>query len=289
MENHGNGLANCRLHLVDPTGRVDGQFDPPAVGVAPGASSLVHLRARAKGLAFRPTERQLDIEIEAAEPDHAPATGRATLIQSPTVPARTLGQLAWLALALGLLAAAWFTVVRPELRDAAEGAVDDRISELDGAPGGAQPEAGPTEASVPGEAPPPASVAPPVVVQPSAVDYTWYRIAVEANIGQERRNSASVPAEAAFQLTDIVLQNPHGDLGTATLLRGDEVVYEWDLGAMNNANEFQPRISPLEFEPGESLVLSVDCDGSGSSEGTGCSVALLLTGVLVPAAGPAGG
>src|SRR4029079_18322146 len=48
VDNHGNNLASCRLHLVDASGRVDGSFDPPAVGVAPGASSLVRLRLRAR-------------------------------------------------------------------------------------------------------------------------------------------------------------------------------------------------------------------------------------------------
>ena len=43
VENHGNNLANCRLHLVDASNRVDGSFDPPAVGVAAGSASLARL------------------------------------------------------------------------------------------------------------------------------------------------------------------------------------------------------------------------------------------------------
>ena len=53
VENHGNNLASCRLHLVDASGRVDGSFDPPAVGVAPGSSSLARLKLRAKRSFFR--------------------------------------------------------------------------------------------------------------------------------------------------------------------------------------------------------------------------------------------
>ena len=60
VENHGNGLASCRLRLVDPSGRIDGTFDPPAVGVAPGGSSLVRFRAKANGL-FRRHLRTLDL------------------------------------------------------------------------------------------------------------------------------------------------------------------------------------------------------------------------------------
>lgn len=276
VENHGNGLANCRLHLVDPTGRLDGRFDPPAVGVAPGASTLVQLRARAKGSWLRPTERQLDFEVEAAEPDHLSAFGRATLIQSATLPARLVGRLVAAAAVVAAVIGAWFGVVRPELRDAARRAVDDRVAELEaGRP------ATPTEPSTPATTIAP-DLPPAVIAQEPPVDYTWERLVVQANVGQQRRNSFVVPNGASFRLTDVVLQNPHGDLGMATLSRGDDVIYEWDLGVMSTANEFQPRVSPLELDPGDSIVLAVDCDGSGTSSGTGCEVAVLLTGSLVP-------
>jgi hypothetical protein len=92
----------------------------------------------------------------------------------------------------------------------------------------------------------------------------------------------SVPPDARFRLTDIVLQNPNGDLGTAQLLRNGDILYEWDLGSMNLANEFQPRISPLPFEPGDNVVLAVSCDAAGRQSGTGCEIAVLLAGTLVP-------
>jgi hypothetical protein len=277
VENHGNSLANCRLHLIDTSGRVDGQFDPPAVGVAPGASSLVRLRAKATGGFFRPTERQLDFEIEAAEPDHASALGRATLIQSPTIPGRLIGRALAVAAAVAALVLAWFAVIRPELRDAAERAVDDRIAEIVTVPVATAPPD--TAVTLPGTptTTPPAQVA----VADAPRNYTDYRIAVDAGIGTERSESAQVPPDSEFQLTDIVIQNPHNDLGLARLLRNDQVLYEWDLGAMNSANEFQPRISALTFAPSDNIVFSVDCEASGRTDGTGCEVAILLTGVLV--------
>ena len=81
----------------------------------------------------------------------------------------------------------------------------------------------------------------------------------------------------------MVLQNPNGDLGTAQLLRNADILYEWDLGSMNSANEFQPRVSPLPFEPGDNVVLAVDCRVAGQTTGTGCEVSVLLGGELVPA------
>ena len=93
-----------------------------------------------------------------------------------------------------------------------------------------------------------------------------------------------MPPDSQFLMTDLVLQNPNGDLGTAQLLRNGDLLYTWDLGAMNSANEFQPRISPLPFAPSDNIVLSVACEAAGKPSGTGCDVAVLMTGMLVPRA-----
>jgi hypothetical protein len=276
VENQGNNLASCRLHLVDASNRVDGSFDPPAVGVAPGSASLVRLHLRAHGL-LRSTERQLDFEIEATEPDHTPAAGRATLIQSATISSGAAWKALAVVVALGAVALAWLGVVRPELRDAAERAVDDRIEEL-----GAAPEA--TTPGVDDTVPPdePEELPPSAIAAATTGEPVSYRIAVDVGITQERSESISVPPDSQFLLTDIVLQNPNGDLGTAQLLRNGDILYEWDLGSMNSANEFQPRVSPLPFEPGDNVVLAVACDVAGQAAGTGCEIAALIGGRLVP-------
>ena len=274
VDNNGNNLASCRLHLVDASGRVDGSFDPPAVGVAPGSSSLVRLKLRAKRSFFRRAERQIDFEVEATEPEHEPATGRATLIQPSTIPVRTIGR-AVLALAgIALVIGAWYWVVRPEIRDAADRAVADEVEQL-----------APTESTTVSTTTttlPVADEADPVATAAVPGEPVSYRIAVDVGITQERSESMSVPPDSQFLMTDLVLQNPNGDLGTAQLLRNGDVLYTWDLGAMNSANEFQPRVSPLPFEPSDNIVLSVACEAAGKPSGTGCETAVLLGGMLVP-------
>lgn len=273
VENHGNNLASCRLHLIDASNRVDGSFDPPAVGVAPGSSSLVRLRARARHGFFRRAERQLDFEIEASEPDHEPAAGRATLIQPPTVPGRAIVRAVSLAALAGAVVLAWFGVVRPELRDAAERAVDDRLATI--------------EASTPTTVVTTVTTAPPedepgVAPGGTVGEPKSFRIAVDVGVTSERSESQAVPPDNDFCLTDTVLQNPNGDIGAAQLLRNSDVLYEWDLAEMNSANEFQPRVTCLPFAANDNIVLSVQCEQAGDPAGTGCEVAVLLTGVLLP-------
>lgn len=278
VENHGNNLASCRLHLVDASNRVDGSFDPPAVGVAPGAASLVRLHLKAQRGFLRRAERQLDFEIEATEPDHDPAVGRATLIQPPTISGRSVGRFVAVAAAVAAVILAWFGVVRPELRDAASDAVDERLDELElvGGP----------DATVPVTTAPLPEEAEPEVTAPTGADLgepESYRIAVDVGIGNNRSESVAIPPDARFDLTDVVLQNPNGDLGTAQLLRNGDILYEWDLGSMTSANEFQPRVTPIPFAPTDNIVLAVDCDVAGETTGTGCQISVLLGGRLVPA------
>ncbi len=276
VENHGNSLANCRLHLIDASERVDGSFSPPAVGVAPGGTNLVRLKLTAQRRLFRRAERQLDFDVEATEPDHTPVLGRATLIQPPTIPARAIGRLIATAAAIGALAIAWTSVVRPELRDAAERAVDDRLAEI------AAPIDEPTDSIVPTS--PVATSLPPVQnVAADEGEPVDYRIAVDAGITQERSESISVPPDSRFLMTDLLVQNPNGDFGSAQLLRNGDVLYQFDLGRMNSDNEFQPRITPLAFDPTDNIVLSVQCEAAGQTAGTGCQIAVLIGGRLVPA------
>lgn len=279
VENHGNNVASCRLHLVDPSNRVDGSFDPPAVGVAPGSASLVRLKLTARRSFFRRSERQLDFEIEATEQDHPPATGRATLIQPPTVPAGAMLKAVGALAALVAVVVAWSAVVKPTIEDAAADAVDERIAEIGVPTATIVAESTPVSAAVTTE--PPAEI----VTADEPGEPVSFRIAVDVGINQDRSESISIAPDSQFLLSDIVFQNTNGDIGTAQLLRNGDLLYEIDLGAMNSANEFQPRLTPIPFEPNDNVVLAVSCLAAGKTSGTGCEIAVLLGGRLVPVEG----
>lgn len=284
VENHGNQLASCRLHLVDPSNRVDGTFDPPAVGVPPGDSSLVRLRLRATGLGFRRQDRHLDFEIEATQSDHDPATATAVLIQPATVPTWLVPSLLVTILTVGVAALAWFGVVRPELREAADRAVDERLNEFVAA-ADALTAAGSVEPVEPVTPPiEPGGGNPQIPSGPAVADGEPYsvRLALRITAGATASDGARVADESRLLLTDVVLQNPNADLGFAALLLDGAVVYEWDLGAMTGANEFQPRLTPLPVDAGSELVFRATCTGPGSPPSAICEVAVLLAGRLVP-------
>ncbi len=270
INNDGNAPANCRLNLVDPTGRLDGMFDPPSIGIEPGSSALVLLRARARTRIARFSDRELPFRVEAAEPDHPTVSAAATMVQSPLITPGVLVRLGGLAALIAAATAAWFGVIRPEIDTIAQRAVDERIAET-----GADNDTMPPATTAPDGSGPVETIDPGAEALPIAP-----RLEVTIPVGGVSADSYEVPGDARFDIVDIVLMNPNGDLGRAVLARGDETVYEWDLGLMSMPNEYQPRQSPLPIAPGETVSLRVECEAAGSLDADGCQVAVLLGGTL---------
>jgi hypothetical protein len=278
VENHGNELASCRLRLIDRTDRVDGDFDPPAVGIPPGGANLVRLKLRSRGWRFRRTSRTLDFEVEAEQPGHTPAAASAALIQPPTIPGSAIRKLIALAAIVGALVGAWFALIKPQLRDLAEEAADDRVAEL--AP---TITAAPSDATVsiaPGDSTP---VQQPTTAGPVG-DPLTERLVVQAALNETQTDTYEVPAGFTFDVTDVVLQNQANDSGEATLFRNSEVVYSWTLDNYDSfGNIFESTISPIRFVAGDIVAFQLRCDNFGSPTATACGNSVLLVGRLVPA------
>ncbi len=284
VDNRGNGLASCRLRLIDPSGRVDGSFDPPAVGVAPGSSSLVQLRSRAKHGFFRRATRTLDFEVHAEQQGIDPAIGHFSFVQPPTLPGAVLGRALMLALILGAAALAWFGVVRPEIRDAADAAVDDRITELEAAE-----ETVPTT-SADSEEIDGSDVLTPVTVEDVASEDepapeitvplgepTFFRLTVAAPLTQAVSDSRTIPDGQLFDMTDVRIENPYNDDGIATLLVNGDPVYFWSLENVRG-QYFEPSITPVRLQPGDNITFTVRCDGISDPSRTTCTNAINVGG-----------
>lgn len=273
VENHGNGLASCRLRLVDPSERIDGSFDPPAVGVAPGGASLVRFKGKAKRGLFRRATRTLDFEVEAEQQGHDPAIAAMSLVQPPTVPAAAIARTLAIVALLGAAALAWFGVVRPEIRDAAQSQVDERIAEL-------TPE--PTDDNTP------ATTAvdtaePDVTVPADGGEPTFIRLPVNAPILGTADNSETIPDGQVFELTDVRVENSLNDTGIAQLFINGEQLYQWSLANIRG-QYFEPRITPIRLQPGDNVTFSVKCDAKGTaSTADTCTTALNLGGRITPA------
>ncbi|NND75296.1 MAG: hypothetical protein HKN44_09850 [Ilumatobacter sp.] len=273
VENHGNGLASCRLRLIDRTNRIDGSFDPPAVGVAPGGGNLVRLKARASRGLFRRSTRTLDFEVEAEQQGHEPAIASLTLVQPPTIPLAAVARVAAVLALVGAAVAAWFGVVRPEIRDAADSRVDERIAEL-------------TPADPDDPDPPPTTLVDEPAVPTTEVavaEPTFFRLSVDAPLTQTADASLSIPATDVFDLTDLRIENSLNESGVATLLLNGDTLFQWSLSNIRG-QLFEPNITPIRLEPQDNVTFAVRCDavGAESSKST-CTTAINLGGLIRPA------
>jgi hypothetical protein len=262
VENHGNSMTSARLHLVDPTNRVDGSFDPPAVGVAPGAASLVQLKVHDSPWTFRRHTRTLNFEVEAQRQGMSPVIAPLALVQPPTIPGTAIVKVLGVAALIGAAVLGWFAVVKPAIEDTVETKVDERIVELTPIDGGV----------VATTLPPAAMVDTEEVGEP-----TFLRLAVTPAIGATADIAASIPEGEQFDLTDVRIENPANDTGTATLLRNGEPLFVWSLANIRG-QFFEPRITPIRLVAGDNLTFSVTCASIGDAARTTCTSAVNLGG-----------
>jgi len=280
LENQGNTQASCRLHLIDPTGRVDGDFDPPAVGVEPGASSLVRLKLHANHLQWDRRSRTVPFTIDADQPGAPTASAPATFVQASMVPERLFGRLALLLLLVAALGGVWAGIIKPSIKDAAAKEVDKKIPAVI-TPTSVAPTGPTVTVSNPTDSAPPTTVAPAAPVDEGTLFSKL--LAPAAPASQTASVTVDVPAGTNFQLTDLAVQNPNNDAGVAVVMNGTNEIYRLTMSDIQGAYR-SSWVSPIEVVGGTSLVFQVTCIGPGAGDVSGnCSTTMLVSGRMVPA------
>lgn len=270
VENRGNTQASCRLHVIDPSGRVEGEFDPPAAGVEPGGSTLVRLKLRATGLLWQRSPRTIPFRIDADQPGSPTASAPATFVQTPIVGEHLTTRLAGAAVAAAVLLAGWLGVVRPAIDDAADKAVRDRVpaTSLPVTGSSVPTGAGGTDSTLPTKA-------------DDGVN-TSFQLAVSVGQGQTSASPYTVPVGKVLRVTDLIIQNRQSDQGTLTVSRNEVALLDYNLNYVA-PDVYVPLVTPLEFAAGDQLVVSVSCFGVGDPTAAACNPTVLVSGVLADA------
>ncbi|MEO6122736.1 MAG: hypothetical protein ABIR32_03440 [Ilumatobacteraceae bacterium] len=283
VENQGNSQASCRLHMVDVSRRLDGDFDPPAVGVEPGGTSLVRLKMKAVRRQWRRGSRTLPFSIEADQQGFPTAVANATFVQTPVLPEHLGRRVLALAAVAGVLAGAWFGLLKPLTERTARDAVDSSSSTVivtqSSTPNGSV--TGTVNTAVT-----PTTIAPSTPISaPASVDAgvpVSRRLLATAAPDQSGTATATVPAGVDWWITDIVLQNTNDDTGLLTVLRNEDTIQVWNLGD-SYANIDQLKLdSPILFPAGSVVSIRLDCGFPNGPDGQ-CSDAVLISGTEHPA------
>lgn len=284
VENQGNSQASCRLHLVDTSHRLDGDFDPPAVGIEPGGTTLVRLRMKAVRPQWSRGSRTLPFVIEADQQGFPTASASANFVQTPILPQNVGRRLFVLLLLAGALAGAWFGLVKPATRRAAKDAVRDYTPAVvvtqATLPGAIAPVTAPTQSSTVATAP--TTTAAPAPGKPFSITLQNPALPQATSVA-----AYPVPDGMDLHVTDMILQNADGDTGAATVTKNDTFVTGWNLSAGSFLNHDPLQVfTPIVFESGTKLNFTLRCVAPGA-EAAGpdaghCADSLLISGLLFP-------
>ncbi|HSS08853.1 MAG TPA: hypothetical protein VLL25_03155 [Acidimicrobiales bacterium] len=278
FDNKGNVRAAPRLGGIDPEEELRFDFSPPALNVAAGAAQFSRLKARPSKRFWKGPPKTHPFQVVAEEDGKEPLVTDASMLQEAVLPPWFWTAVALTAAAIIALVILWFTVFKPTIKSTAKDAVKAPVTDLNkrldaagippvgtttttkpgggaGSGSGAGTSSGGTGTSGGGTG---TSGGGALSGTP-----TDFRVA-PGNAPPAGTDTAShaIPAGQAFSLTDLVLENPNGDTGTITIMRGAETLFS---SALQNFRDLDFHfVAPYVFTGPNSFTVVVTCTTPGS-------------------------
>ncbi len=291
VDNSGNYPVGVEVITNDPEEQLKLTLDHSSLLVQPGTSAFLKLKAKPYDRFLRGPDKRLPFQVTAVSGDLPPINTDGTVVQQQLLPKWLLpAAVAALALAT-VLAVLWFTLVKPTVQTAAReagqeaakaeqaemmgevkqaeekaAAAEEKAAEAEkkvdeamgaGVGGGSGGGRGATEG--------PGGVD---ISSGTAVDF---RITTDAGAQPDQAEFESfdvpdntVPNDKTLVVTDIILQNPRGDIGTLVIKRGDAVLLE--MGLANFRDMDYHFLEPWTFAPDAPLTVEVSCQVPGAPE-----------------------
>ncbi|WP_431886399.1 hypothetical protein [Micromonospora wenchangensis] len=309
IDNTGNVETTVEVLPADPDRLLTFKVLPAAPVLRPGTATFVKLRVRPRKRFLLGPDRNLPFQVAVTRPDAEPITSDGLLVQRSVLPAWSPRVVLVAAAAAVALVGLWFAVLKPTVQSTAKEAAQVETKELSQEVAEVKTQA--SEAAQTAEkaekvANVAAGASPKPSASPSPTTDTGkgngngpggqagtldnadpetaadFRVATSASptTANEFTLSTYRPAEKkVLWVTDIVLQNPHGDAGLLQVRRGDTVLLETGL---NNFRDLDYHfVQPLRFSAGQPVTVAVKCANPGT---TACTPAAYFAGQLVPVA-----
>lgn len=306
IDNHGNRRTQRAVEPSDPDEVLRFEADPVSAVVEPGRAEFVKLTIRPHKTFLRGPERTLPYKVNLTDGDSTVKLD-GTYVQTPLLPRWLLRLLALLLVALLALLVLWQVALKPVIRSAARAAA---VKQTDAAATkaatqtaaalGASPDAAAKAAADKAAADAAAKKAADDAAAAAAAGgkkagaggagdaggddgkggtSVDKRVAVEAPQGQTVAKEWKPGGEKdRFTLTDVVLQNPQGDVGLLRVKRGDEILLE---SALENFRDLDFHfIAPYAFV-GKPVVVEVVCKNAADAQP--CRAAASFAGFLAKA------
>jgi len=283
-----NGNATMAATLVG-TGAERLAVHPavPEVAIDPGHAQFVRLTLVPRRRIWRGQAASHPYSVLVTPSSGDPIVVDGTHMQEPVFPSWFWKALLALAALIALLILLWNLLLKPTVEDAAREAVAEPLAEVQGqaadaekAAAGAQQAA--EEAAAAAQA---GGTATPPPAPPEATATTQnlvFTLTAAPGASVTRGMPEPVPDGSVFQVTDLVFNNPQGDVSTLQLKSGDTTLLT--LSTENYRDLDLHFVSPIEIPSGSTLQASMNCITVGQPPGrtpTRCLSAVLITGSLV--------
>lgn len=258
VDNFGNAPALVSLVGSDDADTVDVQVKPSELEVAPGAAALADVRVRARRRFWRGPQVTHRFRVTALPAGGDPIREDGSLLQEAAIPGWLPKAAALAIVAVVALAALWFALLRPVVRNtatsagqsAAQQAVQQALQSSGPQNGsGGQPTPSVSSSSSATPTPTPTSAHHPPAPVPFAQTLT------------KATPSITEPSNHTLTITDLVFQNPAGDTGTLNLSLAGQVLFSEGLADFRDYDLHF--VSPVTVPSGQTLSLSITCQNQG--------------------------
>ncbi|MFF4935298.1 hypothetical protein ACFY2H_41730 [Streptomyces griseofuscus] len=297
--NKGNAPLPVRLFADDADSALLYRFRHEEVDVPPGRGVVVPLKVRPRMRKWRGTDTRHAVQCVAAASRGERRTTELTWLQAPLL-APGVGQFLMASFAaVTALVALWYLVLRPNAASQATRQVTGDTAAQDGGVGGASGDGGPQpsagSSSGPRNSPSGgSSTGPSTGPSPAAgglddsdpqgsVDLRLpARVPVSDKFDTSTRYK--VPKGERLTFSSIFLENTANDSGIIRIQRDGTTLRELNLESLRD----NPKTlsGPFVFEPGQNIVLAVQCVTPGKLPGqaaaSDCTPAAAFTGTKVP-------
>ena len=298
VDNLGNHPELATVSASDPDRLLDLRVHPANVTLEPGTATFVKVKAKPKKTFWIGPNKTIPFTVVVSGVDAEQQAVQGSLLQQPILPPWFFKALAVVIALVIALAALWFAFLKPAVESTAQSVAEDHTEDLaeaikDGNERAAAAEEAAADAEeaakeadetstetekdvkkIQKDAAPddPSSKKPSggTLDSASAIDF---RITTSvAPAGGYEPFAQEVEENKVVWVSDIVLQNPSGDLGTLRIQRGDQILFEFGLENFRDLDYHL--IQPVEFTDEDDVVVAVDCENVD----TDCSPSVYFTG-----------
>ena len=288
VDNRGNAPINVQLVGSDAENQLAYAFSTPTLSVPPGTAQISKLRVTPPKRIWKGPLKTYQFQVNAEEPGATPQPVAGAYLQEAIFPPWIVQAVIAFVAILLVLFILWQTLFKSSIKSAAKDAVKEEVSSQltaagvtappttkagGGGGGGATTTVGGGGgggggSTTVGTTIPPGGGGGPTGTVSAFGNPVDFRLAPNPAVpkGTTQPQSRATPPNSTFFMTDIVLQNPDGNIGRITIERDGTTLLT---SALENLRDLDFHfVAPYEFDAGHAVTVEILCSADSPTDCT---------------------